>query len=729
MLCDSRFVMNSLEAYLQKLQDLHLITVEQRQKLVTRCDDSCILKPFIEDGILHEEAATLAIAQALNLEIVDLDKVEKQSLIQSRIFQTEQAPSICKRYLLLPLFQKDGSIVTACANPFAQEAIKGLSFALSEPIRLVLSLESQVRRHIGKLFPITTLKIEEPQDERLNEVNVIPAVHQQNNEADRPQDPPIIRLTNKIISEAIIQKASDIHLEPQPAGLWVRFRIDGLLHEYYMIPQRLERHIIARIKVMAKMSIEERRKPQDGRIRVQINNDQVDLRISSIPTAHGEKIVIRVLGYDLFSRDLASLGMSPSLEKLVNETIHKRGKLFLTTGPTGSGKTTTLYVGLQSLNDGGRNITTIEDPIEYRLPGVNQIQIHERSGVRFAEALRSVLRQDPDVIMIGEIRDRETLEVALQAAQTGHLVLSTIHTNDAPSAVTRMLDLAADPMALGSSLGCILAQRLIRKLCTQCAVEVDESYISLHNEFLNRFGIHTSTLRKPVGCEACRYLGYLGRQGIFSVLFVDNELSELISQRASVDTLTKSAERKGYRSLENAALEVLRDGITSIEEIKPLILSDVSLPLDASRHESIPHAVKSISSKAEIRGAEGKNILVVDDSSSVRKMLNLILKDEEVEVREAENGQLALEAVHLRRPDMIICDLTMPVMTGQQFLAKMKSHSDTGSIPIVMLTADDNDDFEVSLLEMGALSFLSKRLPTKVLKLRLHSLLKSLQER
>jgi CheY-like chemotaxis protein len=403
--------------------------------------------------------------------------------------------------------------------------------------------------------------------------------------------------------------------------------------------------------------------------------------------------------------------------------------MLLVTGPTGAGKTTTLYSCLNAIRDGKSNITTIEDPVEYRLPGLNQIQVNRSADVTFASALRSVLRQDPDVVMIGEIRDKETLEIALQAAQTGHLVLSTVHTNDAPSAISRLLALGGDPHLISTGLSGILAQRLLKKLCPDCAKAASPLYLKQHEDLFNDYSISQKSLLEPVGCEQCYELGYRGRIGIYSYLEMNDELAELVFTGASRESLSRAARRYGFRELDEAAVDLVNDAVVCLSEAKPY-LQRKDTPASESLLDDLPNdhgkAVNPpIGRPSSTTPAPRPSVLIVDDNKFARKMLCAMLKDERVDIVQAENGRDALDKVFACAPAIILCDISMPEMDGRQFLEHMKRDKTTRDIPIIVLTADDCEHTELELFKLGAREFLSKRSAPELIAGRVRNVLNS----
>jgi general secretion pathway protein E len=382
---------------------------------------------------------------------------------------------------------------------------------------------------------------------------------------DLASEAPIIRLVNMLITRAVEGRASDIHIEPFEDELKVRYRIDGVLHDIESTPKRLQAAIVSRIKIMAKLNIAERRLPQDGRIRLKVGEKEIDLRVSTIPILHGESVVMRILRKEGIVIDLEVLGFPPETLVTFDQLIKKPNGIFLVTGPTGSGKTTTLYGALDKINSPDKKIITVEDPVEYQLKGVNQIQVKAQIGLNFANTLRHIVRQDPDIIMIGEIRDLETAEIAIQSALTGHLVFSTLHTNDAPSAITRLLDMGVENFLLSSTMRGILAQRLVRVICPSCK-ERDTS--ASNSETLKLFGIESAaSLYRGKGCETCSFTGYFGRSGIYELLVVDDDIRKLILKNADSNQIRTAAKQNGMRTLLEDGAEKIKAGVTTLNEV------------------------------------------------------------------------------------------------------------------------------------------------------------------
>ncbi len=469
---------------------------------------------------------------------------------------------------LIPIEFKNNALKIAMANPDDKDTIEALKVALSSDI-LVYAADSQIieeylsrfygqeSQNINKIIEdmgtgdIELLKIEEEDIGHLK---------------DLASEAPIIKLVNMLITRAVESRASDIHIEPFEDELRVRYRIDGILHDIESIPKKLQPAIISRVKIMSKLNIAERRLPQDGRIKLKVGESEIDLRVSTIPVLYGESLVMRILRREGIVIDLEKLGFPNNTLAGFATLINKPNGIILVTGPTGSGKTTTLYGALDKINSPDKKIITVEDPVEYQLKGVNQIHVKPQIGLNFANTLRHIVRQDPDIIMIGEIRDLETAEIAIQSALTGHLVFSTLHTNDAPSSLTRLLDMGVESFLLSSTIRGVLAQRLVRVICPSCK-EADENS-ARNTQDLSAFGFDTEiTSFVGRGCEQCDYTGYFGRSGIFELLIIDDDIRKLILKNADSNQIREVARQKGMKTLLEDGLDKVREGTTTLNEV------------------------------------------------------------------------------------------------------------------------------------------------------------------
>jgi type II secretory ATPase GspE/PulE/Tfp pilus assembly ATPase PilB-like protein/8-oxo-dGTP pyrophosphatase MutT (NUDIX family) len=451
---------------------------------------------------------------------------------------------MARRHRVLPLAVSEGTLDVATSNPWDLDCERALAFFSGRSIRMWLASPATIAARIDEAYSGKSVA-KSPHD--------IQAIIGE----------PVVRLVDRIVAAGIEQRASDIHLEPEEDGVAVRYRVDGILRHVMLLPKAVGIPLVSRIKIMAKMDIADRLRPQGGHASVGIGGSRVDLRVSTLPASHGEKVVIRILDPRSAIRSLSSLGLDAHDAERMQKLLETREGLVLVTGPTGSGKTTTLYAALNRIQQKGLNIITVEDPVEYRIPGIVQVQINEKAGLNFASALRSILRQDPDVVLIGEIRDRETASIAIQASLTGHLVFATLHTNDACSSITRLVDLGVDNAKLAAALKGVVAQRLIRRLCQNCRIVANDGIpAQLRASVAEELMVYT-----PVGCESCSMTGYLGRVAVTEIVLTDNELERAIVSGASVDSLTSIARRGGTHALWESGLSHLAQGETSGDEL------------------------------------------------------------------------------------------------------------------------------------------------------------------
>ncbi|THU01098.1 type II secretion system protein GspE [Lampropedia puyangensis] len=476
------------------------------------------------------------------------------------------APGFLRTHNIFPLWLREGSLGVAMAVPQDSFVSKALHLATGLEVVPYLGLESDIERALDLADAAAAQQAEEEasSDDLLGGLDAADFVEQLK---DMASEAPVIKLVNTIIGRVIDMRASDIHLEPFEDGLHVRYRVDGVINVAEIIPQRLSPAVGSRVKLLAHLDIAERRLPQDGRIKTRVKGRELDLRVSTVPTVYGESIVMRVLDRASVRLNLDDMGFSPDTLVRFNELLAKPHGIFLVTGPTGSGKTTTLYAGLAKLDADSQKIITVEDPVEYQLPGINQIQVHPQINLTFANALRAILRQDPDIIMIGEMRDGETAQIAVQSALTGHLVLSTLHTNTAPGAIVRMEDMGVERYLITSSVNGVLAQRLVRTLCKQCKEPHDLSPKVKEESGLARFLQPGQTLYRPVGCELCRGTGYKGRTGIHELMVLDEVIRRAILDGKDAAQLSTLAAQRGMLSLYEDGLRKVANGVTSLEEV------------------------------------------------------------------------------------------------------------------------------------------------------------------
>jgi type II secretion system protein E len=510
---------------------------------------------------LSEEAFLQQLAEVLKWPFVDLKKVNVPTEARNKI-----STKVAFQYFALPTDYQNGKLQVAVSNPFDAGMLNSVQFDARSPVQFALAPKSEIDKALKKYYGVGAETLDElaKEDEPLE---LLVSEDKEITEGD--QEASVIKFVNQIIWEAFKDRATDIHFEPAEDELRIRYRIDGILHQTPMPPQlkRYQAAIISRIKVMSGMNIAEKRLPQDGRINVRIKGEEIDIRVSTVPTVYGESVSLRLLTRGKIFLTLDKLGFDPMEESAIRDIVLKPHGIMLVTGPTGAGKSTSLYAFLSSINSITKRIITIEEPVEYELKGINQIAVRSDIGLTFAMGLRHILRQDPNVIMVGEIRDLETAEIAIRAALTGHLVFSTLHTNDAPSAFTRLVDMGIEPFLVASSVEAVLAQRLVRNICPACKTER-----KVELDFLRKIGfpereIPTTKFYHGLGCETCRSLGYQGRQGIYELLVVTESLRPLIMNRAPASTLAQKAMEGGMRTLRNDGWVKVKAGRTTIEEV------------------------------------------------------------------------------------------------------------------------------------------------------------------
>ena len=689
-----------------------------------------------------------ALALRTRLKVADLSKPE------SRV--KEVVPeSVARRYRLVPLRVTDSYLEVASANPFDLDAEKALSFATGREVRMLLATPSRIAAVIDELYrpenvvekllegmsgqtEVTQLEDDVPSDE----IQV---------SAEEASQRPVVRLVDLILSEGILSRASDIHIEPQEGGFAVRYRIDGVLRQVMRIPRAVGFPLVSRIKIISNLDIADRLRPQDGRARVAVNGVPVDLRVSTLPASLGEKVVIRVLDSRATVLSLDSLGMNVDEQEAFKALLTHHEGIVLVTGPTGSGKTTTLYSAIRHIMTGKTNIVTVEDPVEYRIQGIVQVQVHEKAGLTFASALRSILRQDPDVVLVGEIRDRDTATIAMQASLTGHLVLSTLHTNDAPNAITRLVDIGLEPYKIAASLRGVVAQRLMRKLCPTCKEVAVESI----PEKLRRWIPGGTPLYRAGGCPECAMTGYRGRFSIVEVLTLTPDVEKVIGSGATADRIAEAARSAGMRSLWESGLQHVLKGESGLEELMRVVdvpyeagAAAEAAPAEAAPEEpprrSSRMSLNPMSAVAEVLSQEGRldftseafelldnlgkaakvqqlkrKVLLVDDEDQLRRVMKDLLEREGYIVGEARDGVQALDQVDQFGPDVIVLDLNLPGLDGYGVLAHLRSRPATQDVPVVVLTAKGDEDNEVRVFELGADDFLTKPFRARALSARL----------
>ncbi|MHC4626331.1 MAG: GspE/PulE family protein [Planctomycetota bacterium] len=524
---------------------------------------------------LNDEDVTLALAEHLSMEYIRLNDIDKVDLDVARMLPE----GLAKRFCLVAIGEVDDEVVIVMADPLDVVAIDTVTLKIKRQARLAISSPREIRRAIELIYHGSDVEENQLRSLVEGEVDEIEEgeikddiLDEEDDESDisgesEANKAPVIRFVNLLLSQAVKSRASDIHIEPQEKNPVVRMRIDGVLRDMVPPAKKMQAAVVARIKIIARMDIAERRLPQDGRFKVKISGRAVDVRVSVIPTIYGEKVVMRILDASAVKHDITCLGLEPELLEEFKGMLTRPHGIMIVTGPTGSGKSTTLYSALNYVKDPKMNITTVEDPVEYRLAGINQIQVKPEIDLNFAKCLRAILRQDPDVILIGEIRDKETVEIAIKASLTGHLVLSTFHTNDAPSAISRLLYMGIERYLLASSLNLIVAQRLVRKICEHC-----KEPVTLDAEVLKHLGLDPAKDKDSVfyhgkGCTACGGSGCLGRLPIFEFLAVDDDISRMIVTGESEAKIREASRQKGYGGLLESGVKRALAGLTTAEDV------------------------------------------------------------------------------------------------------------------------------------------------------------------
>jgi type IV pilus assembly protein PilB len=547
----------------QILIEQGLLTKEQLEAALAehRNTPKALGRVLIDKGFIKEQDLVRALSEQVGLEFVDLSDFQIDPVATSLLPET-----LARRYRALPIGERDGKLLVAMSDPANVYALDDIRAITSRDVQPVVATASDVEQAISKYA-----SMEGQLEEALTEA-AADSDEQAGEVEAAVEDAPIVKLVTAIMTQAAGDRASDVHIEPAEKDVRVRFRVDGVLHEVMRPPKNIQNGLVSRLKVMADLNIAEKRVPQDGRIGMKIGGKKFDLRVATLPTVYGEKVVLRILDTSNALIKLEELGFLEDSYKRYEESYRRPYGAILVTGPTGSGKSTTMYATLNILNHPEKNIITVEDPVEYRLGGVNQIQINPKAGLTFASALRSILRADPDIIMIGEIRDRETAMIAVESALTGHLVLSSLHTNDAPSAITRLTEMDVETFLVASAIDCVVAQRLARKLCDRCkAAYAPDPHELEAAGFPESEWSEITELFRAEGCSACSKTGYRGRIGLYEVMPMTEEIERLTVDRASADEMKRVAGEQGMRPLRDDGLERARAGQTSIEEVARVV--------------------------------------------------------------------------------------------------------------------------------------------------------------
>ena len=637
-------------------------------------------------GLLPEIDAYRALAKATSYELVDLEAIRPSELAIRLVPER-----VARRHAVVPVQVDNRTLVYATHKPFDDEAARDLTFASGRRATSVLALRSSVLQALERAYPrvgqLDTLadKVGEQHADTAEKVT-----------EEAPAESTVIELCNNLIARAVEVGASDIHIDFTNVGATVRYRICGVLEPVLTLPPGASHPVRNRFKIMAKADIAVRLKPQDGSFRVSVNGRVIDVRLSSLPSVHGEKLVMRVIDSQSPLQGIDHLGYDDPTMTRLKRALNRPDGLVLVTGPTGSGKTTALYAALGHLCTGHTNIVSVEDPVERIIPGVTQIAVNNRAGNTFAAILKSLLRQDPNTIMVGEVRDAEVAQIVGQAAYTGHLVLSSLHTQDAASAITRLMNLGLEPFKIAESLTAVLAQRLVRTLCPECRKlhSADEA-----RQLGERYNVPAVPASAGPGCEQCKQTGYNGRVPVAELLTPSEQLRATIARGATAREIRTAMRADGMPTMRDRGLDLVVGGFTSIEELDRVLADD-----GAARNQ---HPTE--------------RVLVCDDDPITRMLVKLLLEREPFEVLEAASGTQASDIAVRERPDLVLIDLNMPGGDGYDAIAKMRADSSLGPVPILVLTSEDGPGIERRVLDLGADDYMLKPFDPTVLTSRVRA--------
>lgn len=650
---------------------------------------------LVEMGFVREDDIIRAASEVFQLPVLDLDKEGIDPSV-TKIVPYE----IAKRYGVFPVTSSHDTLLLATSDPQDIVAQDDISIRTKMKIKCVLAAKSQIAACIDKYYHA---------DDMMYDIFKNFSV----NMPGKDEIGPVTRLVDLMLSDAVKNRASDIHIEPRENHILVRYRVDGDLRDILKIPSALAPSLVIRIKVIAELDIAETRKPQDGRASITISDRKVDLRIAIIPTHYGEKLVLRILDPREARIQLDKIGFNPDDLGSFAQALRRPQGIILVTGPTGSGKTSTIYAALNFIKNQKKNIMTIEDPIEYLIENITQIQVNPIKELTFAQGLKSILRQDPNVILVGEIRDFETAEIAFRSSLTGHLVFSTIHTNNSVSTITRLLDIGLAPYLISSSLIVIVAQRLVKCICKNCIQEYTPE-----KDLMERFRVYIETFHikkffRGRGCKSCDYTGYFGRTGIFEFLTISEEIKNIIVGKFSEGAVLNAARNGRFKTLAEAGLMKVAEGITTLEEAAAVTAAlDLEIGLAKPAQER-----------------QHKKILIADDEEDILQMLEKRIGDAGFEIVKARDGEELVELALREKPDLIVTDITMPKMNGFEATKLLKSRLETAVIPILMLTARQDKESELKGIDLGADDYMTKPFDHEKLVARIRMLLRRSQSK
>jgi type IV pilus assembly protein PilB len=635
---------------------------------------------------LTEEASYEALGGALGVPVIDLDATRISPLAIRLVPER-----VARRHTALPMSEDNRTLTYATAHPFDAETDQDVSFASGRMARPALARPTQLAAALDRFYPRLT-DVDRLLGQFRRRIETIAAAARSPRNAS-----PIIELCDQIVAGAISAHASDVHVEPLADGAVVRFRVDGILETVFTVPHDAVASMTNRFKVMAKTDIASRHRPQDGAFTVSLDGREIFVRLSTMPTIHGEKIVLRVIDSEHRLVSLDSLGYEPDALDRLHRSLERPDGLVLVTGPTGSGKTTVLYAALAHLRDGRRSIVSVEDPVERRIDGVNQIPVNIAAGASFAAVLRSVLRQDPNVMMVGEVRDGEVAQIVGQAAYTGHLVLTSMHTIDAASAMTRLMNLGLEPYKVAESLTAVVAQRLVRRLCPHCSVSAQPERQP------GVLQVVTKRMRPGPGCKECKLTGYIDRVAVAEVFTPTEAMRTAIARGMTALELRKEMKASGHRFMRDVALRLVDEGVTSLEEVNRVLAE----------------AEGETERAAEPTGR--KRILIADDDRMIRMLVKVLLQREGYDVMEAGNGREALDLAQVNRFDLMITDLMMPDVDGYATLSAVRMDPRLARLPVIVLTAEIESSVERTVLDLGADDYLVKPFDADVFLKRVQS--------
>jgi len=685
-------------------------------------DPGSVWASAVQHKLATDEAITGLIATQFRVKVADFAAADPRATLLV-------PEAVARKHRVFPLTADDRRICVATADPRDFDAEQAIGFLtgrtvefqvtsptlLQERLDATYSPERSIERMLDRLAPskIETILVDEPVESR-----------------DPVLDAPVAKLVDAMICEGVRQGASDIHAEPEEGATVVRYRVDGVLREVMRLPGSAGASLVRRAKIFARLDVTDPLHPHDGRATIRVDGQQVDLRVSTVPIARrGEKVVIRILDKSNLRATIGELGLSERERVQLERLLGFREGMLLLTGPTGSGKTTTLYAALNQLNTGKVNIVTVEDPVEYDLAGISQIQVNEAQGLTFATSLRSVLRQDPDIVLVGEIRDVETAKTAIQAGLSGHFVLSTLHTNDAPSAIIRLRDMGVDSFKIAAVLRGVLAQRLMRRVCAHCAVPITPEELPADARPTADWP-GTPLLRRASGCKHCGGTGYKGRLGVVEIMPMDEHVTRLIDSGAPPDQVAQAARRIGMQSLWESGLDRMWQGLTTLDELVRVlgerVQEDGTTQPNRPSVMLVPREVRTAAAavaEPEAGAPAAMKVLVADDDPQMRRLVRAVLEREGMQVVEAADGLDAIDAVGQHQFSLIILDMDMPRLDGLGVLEELGSTVTTSQIPVIVLTAR-SDDTESRALDLGAQDYLIKPVRPTALTARVRAVLR-----